>query len=72
MATKKEKRARAEAKREAFLAAERERGLRALSTSRKIREADNRKSWERDHETHFRFVDECPLCKEALAKLGTS
>lgn len=68
MATKKEKRARALAKREAFLANEAEIGRKAIEADHKRRAIEARKRWETAHEKHYKFDDDCPLCKEIKVK----
>ena len=68
MATKKEKRARGLAKREAFLANERELGRKAIEADHKRRAIEARKRWETAHEKHYKFDDDCPLCAEIKAK----
>lgn len=68
MATKKQKHAAALARREKFLAEERELGRKAIEAARHQREAEARKAWEKGHEKHFKFVDECPHCAEIKKK----
>lgn len=62
MATRKQKHAAGLARREAFLAEERERGQKAIARARKQREAEARKKWEGEHEKHYKFDNDCPLC----------
>lgn len=62
MATKKEKRAAALARREAFLAEEAELGRLAIEQAKAERHEKNLKSWEKGHEKHYKFVDECLHC----------
>lgn len=62
MATKKAKRAAGLARREKFLADEAELGRRAIEEAKKHRHEANLKSWEKGHQKHFTFVDECPHC----------
>ena len=64
MATKKQKRAEVAARREAYLEEQRQIGLAAQEADRRRRELENRKAWEKGHEKHFKFVDECPHCAE--------
>lgn len=68
MATRKEKHARALAKREAFLAEERKLGERAIEAAQKKREIEKRKMDEKAHEKHYKFEDDCTLCKEIKTK----
>jgi hypothetical protein len=68
MATKKQKRAEVAARTEAFLEEQRQIGLAAQEADRRRRELENRKAWEKGHEKHYKFVDECPHCKEIKAK----
>lgn len=62
MATKKQKREAALARREAFLVEEREIGRQALEKARREREEKALRDWTKGHEKHFKFVDECPHC----------
>lgn len=76
MATKKQKREAGQAKREAFEAEMRESGLRALRAEQEKREREHLQVWEKRHEKHFKFDDECPHCdvikKGLRAKAATS
>lgn len=62
MATKKQKREAGLAKREAFLAEEREIGRKSIEAGQRRREAEALKAWEKGHVKHYKFVDECPHC----------
>lgn len=62
MATKKQKHAEAMARREAFLADQREIGRQAIEKARRERESKELAAWEKGHQKHFKFVDECPHC----------
>lgn len=62
MATKKQKRAEVAARREAYLEEQRQIGLAAQEADRRRREIKNLELWEKGHEKHFKFVDECPHC----------
>lgn len=64
MATKKQKHAAALARREAFLKEEAEIGRMAIEVAAKQRAIEARKNWQKGHEKHYKFVDECPLCTE--------
>lgn len=64
MATKKQKHEAALARREAFIAEERELGRRAQECDRKRREAEKREAWEEGHKKHYKFIDECPHCAD--------
>ncbi len=68
MATKQQTHAAALLKREKFLAEERELGRKAIEAARHQREAEARKAWQKGHEKHFKFVDECPHCSEIKRK----
>lgn len=62
MATKKQKHEAALARREAFLAEEREIGKKALEKAQRDREKKHLEAWAKGHEKHHKFVDECPHC----------
>jgi hypothetical protein len=66
MATKKQKRQRALEKREQYLEELRRENEFVLQQVREQRLWEARKAWEKPHEKHYRFVDECLLC--AVAK----
>ena len=69
MATKKQKRAAALARREAFLAEERERGLNALRKERERRAYEARKEWQEQHDKKHSWkkrIKECPICKDEI------
>ena len=76
MATKKQKRAAAEAKHVAFMEEMRRSGLEAQRQDRERREAEARKAWQDQHDKkHHKFVDECPICsdikkQQAIAKVA--
>lgn len=77
MATRKEKHARALAKREEFLAEERRIGEKAIEVARKKREIEMRKAAEKAHDKHYKFDSDCSLCdqvkaKQALEKLASA
>ena len=62
MATKKAKRAAVAARTEAFLAEVAADGQKAIEKAAQERHEANLKTWERGHEKHYTFVDECPHC----------
>lgn len=69
MATKKQKRAAALAKRERMLAAEREIGLKALEKDRYERDRKNREAWQENHDKNHSWkkrIKECPHCKDLM------
>jgi hypothetical protein len=67
VATKKQKRAEALARREKMFADLRLENQKALEKERERREKAKLKEWQKIHEEkHFGFVDNCPHC--ALAK----
>lgn len=68
MATRKEKHARALAKREEFLAEERKLGQKAIEVGAKKRAIEKRKADEKAHPKHYKFEDGCYLCTEIKAK----
>ncbi len=68
MATKKEKHARNLAKREAFLAKERAIGEKAIEVAARKRSIEQRKAWEKSHEKHYKFDNDCPVCAEVKNK----
>lgn len=68
MATKKEKHAAAVAKREAFLAKEREIGAKAIQVAAHKRAIEMRKAAEKSHEKHYKFDNDCPVCAEIRSK----
>lgn len=68
MATKKQKHEAAVARREEFLAKEREIGQKAIEVDRRRREARQREAWEKGHKKHYKFVDECPHCSDIKAE----
>lgn len=67
MATKKQKREAALAKREAFDREMRELGLKAQRADQEKREREHLQVWEKRHEKHYKFDDQCPHC-EAIKK----
>ena len=77
MATKKEKHARALARRAEFEAKERAIGAQAIEADRKRRAIEAERAWDEAHEHHLkknRFHEGCPNCarvkaKQALEKL---
>ena len=64
MATKKQKHEAAVARREAYLAEQREIGQRAIEAAARKREIENREAWLKGHEKHYKFIDECPHCTD--------
>jgi hypothetical protein len=64
MATKKQKREAALARREEFLEKERALGQKAIEVAARKREIRNREAWKKGHEKHYKFVDECPHCSD--------
>jgi hypothetical protein len=62
MATKKAKRAAGLAKHEAFMAEQAELGRQAIERSKIERQQKLLREWEKGHEKHYVFVDECPHC----------
>jgi hypothetical protein len=69
VATKKQKRAAALARRERFLAAEREVGLNALRIDRERRAYEERKLWQEQHDKKHSWkkrIKECPLCQDEI------
>lgn len=76
MATKKQKRAAAEAKHQAFMEEHRQSGLAAQRQDRERRAAEERKAWQDVHDKkHHKFVDNCPLCtdikkQQAISKIA--
>ena len=68
MATKKQKREAGLAKREEFLAKEREIGAKAIKVAEAKRKIEQRKAWEKSHEKHYKFDNDCPVCAEVKSK----
>lgn len=67
MATKKQKRAVAEAKREKFLADLKRENQMVLDRVRAKRDQKNRESWREVHDKSHswrKLVDECPFCQD--------
>lgn len=67
MATKKQKRERAEAKHHQFMAELRAEGLAAIKSDRERREWKNRKDWQDSHDKDHnwkRLIPECPHCQD--------
>jgi hypothetical protein len=84
MATKKAKRAAGLAKHEAFMAEQAELGRQAIERGKAERHQKLLQDWEKGHQKHYTFVDECPHCTiikqeqarqkagEALAKVAAA
>jgi hypothetical protein len=69
MATKKEKRAAALARREEFLAAEAARNQKVLEGVRAKRRAEEKKAWQKNHDKRHSWkkrIKECPICQDEL------
>lgn len=69
MATKKQKREAAEAKRQARLDEMRQSGLEAQRKDREHRAKEERKAWRKQHDEKHSWkkrIVECPLCRDIL------
>lgn len=68
MTTKKQKHAEALARREAYLAAERQIGLKALEKDHAEQARKEREAWQEQHDKKHRGnrIAECPLCKDLM------
>lgn len=69
MATKKQKRAAAQAKHEADMKAYREGGLQALRKDREYRAHKEREEWRKNHDKNHSWqkrIKECPLCGDEI------
>jgi hypothetical protein len=70
MATKKQKRAAALAKREKFMADVKRSGTEALKRERANRARREREEWQEQHDKkHYTFVKECPICSDIRVDL---
>ena len=65
MATKAQKRLEAQRKHEAFMEELRLSGLEAQRQDHSDREHNLKKTWEKKHEKHFKFDNNCPHCQDA-------
>lgn len=73
MTTKKQKRAIAMAKHQAFMEEVRRTGLEAQEKDRRNRAISVMKRWEKSHEKHSKrdiLVEECPICDPSLVEKG--
>lgn len=70
MATKKQKRQRAEEKRAAYMEELRRTGLEAQRKDRESRKRAERKAWQEQHDKKHNWknrVKQCPLCRDFMA-----
>lgn len=68
MATKKQKHQAAVERREQYLEEIRLENLAILRKEQERRKIDIAKAWEKQHEKHFKFIDDCPHCTELKRK----